>query len=130
MKLSKNTVHIWVVDTNYKSLPNFLSAAERKRWNSFYFSQDKQTFYQSHNALRLILSRYLSEKPREIEYQLTPFGKPFIRNSRIQFNLSHSDTMAVIAVTQGAEIGIDIESLNRKVEYDDLAKRFFCETEY
>lgn len=38
--------------------------------------------------------------------------------------------MAVIAVTNGTEIGIDIENLNREVEYDDLAKRFFCEAEY
>ena len=130
MKLNRNTVHIWVVDANYNSLPNFLSAAERKRWNGFYFSQDKQTFYQSHNALRLILSHYLSEKPSEIEYELTSFGKPFLKNKRLQFNLSHTDTMAVIAVTEDAEIGVDIENLNRKVEYDDLAKRFFCEAEY
>ncbi|MDZ7719330.1 MAG: 4'-phosphopantetheinyl transferase superfamily protein [Balneolaceae bacterium] len=130
MKLNRNTVHIWVVETNYNSLPNFLSAAERKRWNGFYFSQDKQTFYQSHNALRLILSRYLSEKPSEIEYELTSFGKPFLKNKKLQFNLSHTNTMAVIAVTEDSEIGVDIENLNRKVEYDDLAKRFFCETEY
>ncbi|MCG2590815.1 4'-phosphopantetheinyl transferase family protein [Rhodohalobacter sulfatireducens] len=130
MKLSNNNVHIWVVDTNCKALPNYLSAAEMKRWNNFYFTQGKQTFYQSHNALRLILSQYLSEKPSELEFQLTSFGKPFIKNSRIQFNLSHSDSMAVIAVTEDAEIGVDIESLDRKVEYDDLAKRYFCEKEY
>ena len=130
MKLNRNIVHIWVVDVNYNSLPNFLSAAEKKRWNNFYFSQDKQTFYQSHNALRLILSQYLSEKPSEIEYEWTSFGKPFLKNKRLQFNLSHTDTMAVVAVTEDAEIGVDIENLNRKVEYDDLAKRFFCEAEY
>ena len=130
MKLNRNTVHIWVVDTNYKSLPNFLSAAEINRWNGFYFSKDKHTFYQSHNALRLILSHYLSEKPSEIDYDLTSFGKPLLKNKRLQFNLSHIDTMAVIAVTEGTEIGIDIENLNRKVEYDDLAKRYFCEAEY
>lgn len=130
MKLNRNTVHLWVVDTNYNALPNFLSAAERKRWNGFYFSQDKQTFYQSHNALRIILSYYLSEKPGEIEYEWTSFGKPFLKSRRLQFNLSHTDTMAVIAVTEDAEIGVDIENLNRKVEYDDLAKRFFCEAEY
>lgn len=130
MELNRNTVHIWVVDTNCNSLPSFLSAPEKKRWNGFYFPQDKQTFYQSHNALRLILSQYLSEKPGEIEYESTSFGKPFLKNKRLQFNLSHTDTMAVIAVTEDAEIGVDIESLHRKVEYDDLAKRFFCEAEY
>lgn len=130
MKLNKNAVHIWIVDANYNSLPNFLSATERKRLNSFYFSQDKQIFYQSHNALRLILSHYLSEKPSKIEYELTSYGKPFLKNKRLQFNLSHTDKMAVIAVTEGAEIGVDIENLNREVEYNDLAKRFFCEAEY
>lgn len=130
MNLNRNTVHIWVVDAKCNSLPNFLSATEIKRWNGFYFSQDKQIFYQSHNALRLILSYYLSEKPSEIEYELTSFGKPFLKSRRLQFNLSHTDTMAVIAVTEDAEIGVDIENVNRKVEYDDLAKRFFCETEY
>ncbi len=130
MKLNNNTVHIWVVNANGSSLPNFLSAAERKRWNGFFFSQDRQTFYQSHNALRLILSHYLSEKPGEIEYELTSYGKPFLKNKSIQFNLSHTDRMAVIAVTADAQIGIDIENLNRDVEYDDLAKRFFCESEY
>jgi 4'-phosphopantetheinyl transferase len=118
------------LNANDISLPNFLSAAERKRWNSLYFSQDKQTFYQSHNALRLILSRYLSMPPNDIEYEWNSFGKPFLKNKMLQFNLSHTDTMAVIAVTEGADIGVDIENLNQKVEYDDLAKRFFCEAEY
>lgn len=130
MKLNRNTVHIWIVDVKCNSLPNFLSAAERKRWNGFFFSKDKQLFYQSHNALRLILSHYLSDKPSEIEYELTSYGKPFLKNKSLQFNLSHTDTMAVIAVTEGAEIGVDIENLNREVEYDDLAKQFFCEAEY
>lgn len=128
--MNRNTVHIWAVDTNYHSVPNFLSAEEKRRWNGFYFSQDKQTFYQSHNALRLILSQYLSEKPSEIKYEFTPFGKPYLKNKRLQFNLSHTDTMAVIAVTEDADIGVDIEHVNRKVEFDDLAMRFFCEAEY
>lgn len=130
MKVNKNDVQIWVVDASCLSLPNFLSAAERTRLNGFYFSKDKQIFYQSHNALRLILSYYLSKKPSEIKYELTSYGKPYLSNNRLQFNLSHTDTMAVIAVTEGADIGIDIENLNREVEFEDLAKRFFCETEY
>ena len=130
MILNKNTVHVWVVDASGFSLPDFLSASEKNRFNKFYFSIDKQIFYQSHNALRYILSQYLSKKPHEIEFGFTSYGKPYLKNQNLYFNLSHTTSMAVIALTEDAEIGVDIENLNRDMEYEDLAKRFFCETEY
>lgn len=130
MKLNSTTAHIWPIDVTHMSLPNVLSAVEKERLSSFYFTKDKILFNQSHCALRFVLSHYLSESPVNIKYDFTAHGKPFLKNRSLQFNLSHSDKIAVIAVTADADIGVDIENLIRDVEYDELGNRFFSEAEY
>lgn len=43
------------------------------------------------------------------ELAFTPFNKPFLPDSTIRFNISHSGTIAVCALADENEIGIDIE---------------------
>lgn len=68
------------------------------------------------------------------EYNLTDFtvdcdenGKPFIKNSPLQFNLSHSGDL-VLCLCGTEKVGCDIQT---KCEYKEkVAKRFFTENEY
>ena len=62
-------------------------------------------------------------------------GKPALASpwdkSQLRFNLSHSAGLALIAVSLGFDIGVDVEHLSRKVgQMKDLAKRFFAPGEY
>lgn len=48
---------------------------------------------------------------------------------QIFFNVSHSRDYAVIAVSETAEVGIDIEQIYRDCPVDDLATRYFSSRE-
>lgn len=82
----------------------------------------------AHLALRTILSSYLNEPPEKICFERTSFGKPL--HSKIFFSLSHSQDLAVIAVSQVGSVGVDVEFKRRVPGKLLMARRFFAPTEY
>lgn len=76
-------------------------------------------------ALGAVLGRYLEAKPEEIELRLGPHGKPALALSEepLRFNLSHSGELALIGVTRGREIGVDVEGIDRGRDVLALAPR-------
>ena len=56
----------------------------------------------------------LEINPAEIRFENSIYGKPSIcgaADNKIKFNLSHSDGLAIYAVTSEREIGIDLERI-------------------
>ena len=43
----------------------------------------------------------------------------------MRFNISHSEDRALLAVTTGCEVGVDIEAVRTDWAPDDVARRFF-----
>jgi 4'-phosphopantetheinyl transferase len=80
-------------------------------------------------ALRLLLGRHLQQSPTSIQYVVGDNGKPYLENSCLRFNVSHSGDMAAIALGFDCEIGIDIERLNVLSNSADIAADFFTEAE-
>jgi 4'-phosphopantetheinyl transferase len=108
-----------------------LSSEERARANKFHFPKHKAHFIISRGVLRELLARYLGHQASEIEFNYQPLGKPeLLHNPRnLQFNLSHSGSVALYGLTLEHEIGVDIEIIKACDELE-LAQRFFTETEY
>ncbi len=130
-----NSVDIWFLDNVKLAALSYdwekhLSLEERQRANRFHFENDQRSFIIYHSCKRLILSRYLNKNPKEIEIFLQEKGKPFLRNESITFNLSHTKEMAILAVTNGVGIGVDIEKIKPTSGYLEIAKRFFHPDEY
>lgn len=131
----KNEVDIWflnksiLVDSTH-DWENIISTEEQHRANRFHFENDKRDFIVYHACKRLILSSYLKKPPKEIAISLLEKGKPFIQNETLSFNLSHTKEMAVLAVANNVEIGVDIEKIKTSANYLDIAKRFFHADEY
>lgn len=78
-------------------------------------------------ALRTVLGRYLDERPGEIALADGERGKPRLGEDpgRLEFNLSHSGELALIAVAAGREVGVDIEATRVRRDYLALAERSF-----
>jgi 4'-phosphopantetheinyl transferase len=74
-----------------------------------------------------------AQAPCSLGHRALVFGKPFLEaevgRSRIQFNLSHLEGLALFAVTCGREIGIDLEHISPIPEADQISNRFFSERE-
>jgi 4'-phosphopantetheinyl transferase len=62
-------------------------------------------------ALRRVLGRYLDRDPAGIELSLGERGKPMLaeRGTSLRFNLSHSGDLAMIAIGEGREVGVDVQ---------------------
>ena len=65
-------------------------------------------------------------EPFPTTFLTAPNGKPFAPDGSLHFNLSHSGTWAVCAVSD-AEIGCDVETIDPA--HADVAKRFFTAAE-
>lgn len=51
------------------------------------------------------------------------FGKPFLKNNPVFFNISHSGDFVICAINDKSEIGIDIEIIS-DIEIDDFKPQF------
>lgn len=138
LKLASNEIHVWRVFLQQtasclQSLQQNLSADELNRSERYYFQKDREQFIVSRGALREILSRYLDINPRTLNFAYNLYGKPFLDSplakNTLCFNLSHSHGVALIAITENRDIGIDIECLSTNLPYQDIAERFFSPLE-
>jgi 4'-phosphopantetheinyl transferase len=84
-------------------------------------------------ALRRILGGYLLEAPERLAFAYSASGKPRLAEpwatSPLQFNLAHSDGTALLAVTSGRAIGIDLEQMRPLPDAEEMARRFFAPRE-
>ncbi len=130
LKLGESEVHIWQVNLDTIAInAATLSADEQSRADRFKFEQHRARFIAGRGFLRSLLSRYLNTDPSSLEFNYGSFGKPFLRHSRIQFNLAHSQHLALYAVSYDRSIGIDIEQVRVVEQLDSLVQRFFSPSE-
>jgi len=136
--LDDSEVHIWLNYLNLhqarlKHLYPLLSAAEKERSERFKFYKHRKNYIASHGFLHTVLSYYVDTSANEITFNLGEQGKPSIiteqNSGNIQFNLSHSGNLAILAICKKHQLGIDIEHTDRKADWTGIAKRFFTENE-
>jgi 4'-phosphopantetheinyl transferase len=109
--------------------PSLLDEEERTRANRFYFSRHQRAFTVARAMLRAILAKYLSEKPENLVFSYNKYGKPALNNSaQIEFNLSHSGELALLAVGKNFPLGIDLEVFSAR-PYEDIGKNLFSTQE-
>jgi 4'-phosphopantetheinyl transferase len=78
------------------------------------------------DAARRIIGGILGIPPERIEFCNAPGGKPFLRdNAELQFSISHSEKVAMVAVTRVAAVGVDIERIHLVRNAEAIVRRFF-----
>jgi len=156
--LSVDRPHLWQVslsistisENKFQELRATLSPDERAKADRFYDPLDRHRYIIARGTLRSILSHYLHLDPSLIKFTYTPQGKPVLDRTllpknpqtpqtnlsnlsalpNIQFNLSHSQDLAVYAVALDRPLGIDVEYLRPLKDALSLAKRWFTPKEY
>ena len=113
-------------------MPNYLdilSVDEKARAGRFKFEKDRLAYIISRGTLRQLVSVYLNQKPEDIQFLYSAHGKPYIAETDIKFNVSHSADMAVFAFVKGKEVGVDIEYIKDDFNALELAQHFFSDCE-
>lgn len=84
-----------------------------------------------HADVKKILSHYLGAKPQTITISRDKSGKPVLSGEyegKLYFNISHTENKVMLAVAS-RPVGIDFESVSRKVDYKPILKRYFSSVE-
>src|SRR5262249_10240292 len=105
-----------------------LSEDERRRSARFRFEHDRRRFVVARGVLRELLGRHLRTHPGEIRFVYNSFGKPLLdptSGSGLKFNLSHAGDLALIAIADHADVGIDVEHVRPERDHAAIARQFF-----
>lgn len=136
--LAAGDVHVWAVPLDGTASAagdpeSVLSDDERERAARFAVDPPRRRFAKSRAALRSILGRYLVTAPQDIALEYDGGGKPGLAGglqaSNLQFNLAHSGELALLAVTTGCAVGVDVEFQRAVRERDEIARRYFAAAE-
>jgi 4'-phosphopantetheinyl transferase len=110
-----------------------LSADELERAHRFRFARHRNRFIAGRGLLRAVLAEYLGCAPEGLRFSYSPFGKPCLSgpfaSSGLEFNLAHSQDLALLAVTRAGAIGVDLERVRVLEDAAELVNRFFSPNE-
>jgi len=112
----------------------YVSLNERVRAERLLDPYKKKRFLAGRGLLREILGGYLGIQPDEVHFTMGEHGKPCLSTTagnkeQLHFNLSHSGTMFLLAITATREVGVDIEQLNNDIPFSDMARIAFSPRE-
>ena len=131
-------VHVWRVDLEQpedlvQKFRSTLEEDERSRADRFHFEKDRRAFTVSRGFLRHVLGSYLKTTPDAVRFSYGPYGKPALdgehKNSSLRFNMSHSHGVGLVAVSDGREVGVDVEHVRADFANEEIARRFFSPRE-
>lgn len=88
---------------------------------------------QGRAPLLALLGAYLGKPPSDVSLAQGTRGKPRLSGAgfggagerRLEFNWSHSGDYALIALSSGQALGVDIERLDKNPRAIEIARRFF-----
>ncbi len=113
--------------------PTILSPDELVRAARLLRRDARQRFIAGRLFLRRSLGRCLDLAPAEILLESNEWGKPRLGGkqgkSGLCFNLSHADDWAILALSRGCDVGVDIELVREDLEFVPIARRYFSPRE-
>jgi 4'-phosphopantetheinyl transferase len=119
-------------ETDIAAAAAMLSPDEHARYARLMIARDRRDYAAAHALLRTSLSRYADVAPRQWTFRTDAGGKPSLVADGgappLSFNLSHTHGLVACAIAGGADVGIDVESVDRVVD-DGVARRFFSARE-
>jgi 4'-phosphopantetheinyl transferase len=130
-------VHLWHFDLDapcacHADLARAVTTAELGRASQFATPLLRHRALSTRATLRCLIAAYLQHPPHDIELSTGAHGKPVLASrhaSALQFNLSHTDSHLLIAVTDNRRVGVDIERRRPMPEWRELARRVLAQEE-
>ena len=126
-------VELWQVNLDEYAKSVYLdglSAQDHARAARMAFRPDALRCLATRHALRRVLATALSCSPSEIVIQTDEHGKPRVMSrASLQFNVSHSGRLCVIALSRRESVGVDVEMVREITDADRLTHALFTDKE-
>ena len=138
MEVADGVIHVWMVDfsaitdksllSRYREL---LAPDEEARRNRFLFENLRLRYLVTRVLVRTVLSRYVGLPPKSWTFAADVHGKPHILNeeaqaTRLTFNISHTESLILLAVGSATMVGVDVENRRRRPAPLEVADRYFA----
>jgi 4'-phosphopantetheinyl transferase len=112
-----------LLETAERDVPR-LSASDIARVRSLAHDPDGQRRWRfSRIALRIVLERAAGPAHRNADFAVDKNGRPSLAGSAPYFNISHSGSAALIAVSKSAPVGVDLEHERELSMTEDRRRR-------
>ncbi|MDB6091103.1 MAG: putative 4-phosphopantetheinyl transferase HetI [Gammaproteobacteria bacterium] len=138
LRAERSSVHVWAftLDCTPECLElcrSWLSVVECERADRFVFARDRTRYTVAHGVLRRLLGLYCDMAPESLQFVAAATGKPALQPvtnaAPISFNLTHSNERALLGVSAGLQLGIDLERLTSNTPTLSISRRYFFGSE-
>jgi 4'-phosphopantetheinyl transferase len=139
LHLPQREVHLWLTRPDQIASEGLLHAYERllspeetAQGFRLRFESDRHQYLVTHALVRMTLSAYVEIDPRAWRFVRNEFGRPepFLnQETPLRFNLSRTAGLIACAVTREADVGVDVEDLQRIDDPMPLARHAFAASE-
>jgi 4'-phosphopantetheinyl transferase len=127
-------VDVWTADLDHVADvgEGVVSEDERARARRFRHAVDRERYVACRALLRRLLADRLDVSPGSIGLAVGPHGKPYVAYppARLEFNVTHSRHLALVALSPTLPVGIDVERIDPELDWRPLSRRFFAADEH
>ncbi len=131
--IDTDEIHLWQLQlsANHQASLSWLDQHELSRYQEYIRPALARRYLTSRCAMRQILSDYLGIDPARLNFSIQQGGKPVIESADfdLQFNLSRTGDVGLLAVARRMAVGVDIEKLRSMERKHKIAQRMFDRSE-
>jgi len=129
----KGQIVVYSVNWKRNALPfsflkRWLSREEQRACNGKRRHSDRMRFLWGRVMLRALTPTWIRTASRQLAIDKEEKGKPFLTNAAVEFNLSHAGDWVSLALSS-SPVGIDIEVVQKRTYWTQIAHRYFSENE-
>lgn len=133
-QLQSGIVHLWQrslhsSEQEISACYELLLPEEREKAARYRVERPRGDYILTRGTLRALLSKYLETNPDAINFEYTEYGKPFVKNAALRFNVSHTEGRALMAFVLNREVGVDVEKVRVQNDALKISERFFSTNE-
>jgi len=138
LSIVPGAVHAWrilVEDAapHLSRLEQLLTPVEREQVARFFREADRTSRTVARGMLRSLLATYLETSPDAVAIVSGHHGKPMLdpetHRQSIEFSVSHSGNVVLLAFSVDAAVGIDVEAIRTDVDLSGLVARVLTSEE-
>lgn len=105
---AQREIHLWAIDLRLPLSWASLNEQELAHAQRYHLELHRRRFLNSRANLRYLLARYLKLVPGILKFETGRHGRPALPGTPFDFNFSHSEDLALLAVSPH-RVGIDVE---------------------
>ncbi len=134
--LTGTDVHVWsaplrVPSRVRRAMRSLLAADEIAKADRIVVPEKREQSVVSRGTLRRLLGLYTGTDPSDLAFEYSKDGRPSLVDdeSAIEFNVTHSGDLLLVAMTRRGVLGVDVELVRDDIDHSGVGERFFSPAE-